>query len=234
MSIAAKPRLSEQEAKAIHLAKMGEVAKCIIDPVPSWLSEILSSWSFDVRSQDNIDQMWPTRKQMWDSLAGAGRLAIQLQGVLTDAATTEFLVANSKLGSQDYLQNLAFELSKFIAYAAEACRSPALVGKNGKVLAGASKPLLPDVMPAKYVCAAIIAEVISFFAERDNPRPSKRKAYAAAERLWMAWPVTEKGVSTDPTKGWARYFDAVNDPKLGTIRNDVRRDLCIRAKQSGI
>jgi hypothetical protein len=168
MSTAARRRMSEQEAKAAHLAKMEKVAKCIIDPAPSWLSKVLSNWSFDVRSQDSIDQMWPTRSQMWDSLARAAGLAIQLHDLLRNAAMAGFLVTNSKLESEEYLRNLGSELSKFAGFAAEACRSPLLIGKNGKVLGGAGKPLLPGGMPAKYVCAAIIAEVIAFFAERGN------------------------------------------------------------------
>jgi hypothetical protein len=222
--------MSEQEAKAAHLIKMNEVARCIVDPVPPWLPEVLSDWSFDVRSQDSIDQMWPTRKEMWDSLAGAGNLAIELQNSVRDSAMVGFLVTNSKLESEEYLKHLATELSKFASFTAEACRSPLLVGKDRKILGGAGKPLLPGVMPAKYVCAAIIAEVISFFTTRGNPPPSKRKSYAAAERLWTAWPVEKKGPRTDPTKSWGRYFDAANNPRLTTLRKEVQRDVIIRAR----
>jgi hypothetical protein len=230
MNTAPRRRMSEQEAKAAHLAKMNEVAKCIVDPVPSWLPEVLSDWSFDVRSQDSIDQMWPTRKEMWDSLAGAGNLAIELQNSFRDSAMVGFLMTNSKLESEEYLKHLASQLSKFATFTAEACRSPLLVGKDRKVLGGAGKPLLPGVMPAKYVCAAIISEVIFFFTERGKPPPSKRKSYAAAERLWTAWPLEKKGPRTDPTKGWSRYFAAANDPRLGALRNEVRRHLSIRAR----
>jgi hypothetical protein len=231
MNPTAHQRMSEQEARAAHLAKMDKVAKCIIDPVPSWLPKVLSNWSFDVRSQDSIDQMWPTRSQMRDSLAQAGDLAIQLHDLLGNGAMAGFLVTNSKLESEEYLRNLAAELSKFAGFTAEAYRSPQLVGKDGKVRGGAGKPLLPGIMPAKYVCAAIISEVIAFFDERGNPRPSKRKAYAAAEQLWTAWPVPETGARTDPTKSWTRYFDAANDPKLEKLRKEVRRHLSIEARR---
>jgi hypothetical protein len=107
MSTAARRRMSAHEAKVAHLAKIGEVAKCIVDPVPSWLSEVLSDWTFDVRSQDSIDQMWPTRSQMWNSLAQAGNLAIQLQDLLRNAAMAGFVVTNSKLESEDSLKHLA-------------------------------------------------------------------------------------------------------------------------------
>lgn len=229
MSATARRRMSEQEAKAAHLAKMGEVAKCIVDPVPSWLPELLSDWSFDVRSQDSIDQMWPTRKQMWESLARGGTLAIELQDILRNSAVTGFLVTNSKLESEEFLKSLATELSKLSGYAAEARKSPLLVGKNGKILAGASKPLLPGVMSAKYVCAAIVSEVISFFVERGLPQLSKRRAHAAAEKFWAAWPTKEKGARSDPTKGWTRYFKTADDARLKSLRDEVRLHLRIRA-----
>jgi hypothetical protein len=79
----ARQRMSEQEAKAAHLAKMNEVAHLIARPAPSWLPEVLSDFSFDVRSQHSIDEIWPTRKELWtlrldfwtleNSIAGRGR-----------------------------------------------------------------------------------------------------------------------------------------------------------------
>ena len=187
---------SEHEAKAAHLAKMRKVAGCIVDSVPSWLPEALSDWSFNVKSQDSIDRIWPTRKELWNSLAHGASSAIELQTVLTDIGLTEFLITNSDLESDEFLHGLASQLSKFTAYAAKACRSPLLVGKDGKLLPGASKPLLPGVMPARYVCAAIIAETISFLADRGKPVPSKRKAHNAAEEFWKAWPSKAKGERT--------------------------------------
>jgi hypothetical protein len=159
----ARQRVSEQEAKAAHLAKMSEVAHLIVRPVPFWLPEVLSEFSFDVRSQHSIDEIWPTRKELWSLLARGRNLAIELQNVLQHFAVSGFLVTNSKLESETSLQNLTSELSKFTACAAEASKSRLLVGKNGKPLAGGGIPHLPGVMPAKYICAAIISEVISFF-----------------------------------------------------------------------
>jgi hypothetical protein len=186
MKSAEQRKTSEQEARAAHLAKMGGVAKCIITPVPPWLPDVLSDWSFDVRSQDSIDGIWPTRKQMWNSLARGASLAVELRDLLKTAPIVGFLATSSKLESAEGLESLAIELSNFADYAAAACKSSLLIGKSGKVLAGAGKPLLPGVLPAKFVCAAIIAEVISFFTERGNSPVSKRKANSAAERYWTA------------------------------------------------
>jgi hypothetical protein len=44
MTIVKRPPMSEQEAKAAHLAKMDEVAKWIVDPAPPWLSQVLFDW----------------------------------------------------------------------------------------------------------------------------------------------------------------------------------------------
>lgn len=173
--------MSEREAKAAHLAKMNEVTHRIVSPVPPWLPDVLSDFSFDVRSQHSIDAIWPSRAMLWDLLVRGGSLAIELQEILKDGVVSGFLVTNSELKSEQDLQRLTDELFKLTAYAAQARKSPLLVGKNGKVRAGVGKPLLPGVMPTKYVCAAIISEVISFFVERGNPEPSKRRAYTAAD-----------------------------------------------------
>jgi hypothetical protein len=220
----------EEEAKAVHLVKMGEVANLIVSPVPPWLPDVLSHFSFDVRSQHSIDGIWPTRKDLWTLLVRGNALAIELQDILRHFAVAGFLVTNSKLDSERFLDDLAGQLVRFTALTAEAARSPLLVGKNGKPLAGPGKPLLPGVMPAKYVCAAIISEVISFFVEQSNPLPSKRKAYAAAEQFWKAWPTKEGGTTDDPTKAWARYFDAASSSELEALRKQVRLHLSVRAR----
>jgi hypothetical protein len=89
---------------------------------------------------------------------------------------------------------------------------------------------MPGVMPAKYICAAVIAEVISFFAARGCPSPSQQDARAAVDLYWKAWPQKSKGWGSDPRKGWERYFEAAGDPRLESIRREVRRHLSIGAR----
>lgn len=138
--------LSEADAKAAHLLKMSNVAKPIINPAPPWMLEVLSRFSFDVQRQFNIDKMWPTRKEMWDRLAHAGNLAFQLSDQLrNDFALRGFLSTTSAIDSDDSLESLSKALSDFGVRTANARRSAALVGKNGKPRSGASKALLPGV-----------------------------------------------------------------------------------------
>jgi hypothetical protein len=221
---------SEQEAKAAHFAKMRRVAECIVDPVPSWLIEVLSDFSFNVWSQDSIDKMWPTRKEMWDSLATIGSLAIALGDALNKPGVAGFLVTNSEIASEDALHDLSGDLSILAGRAAKARKSPLLVGTDGEILPGAGRPLLPGTMPAKYVCAAVIAEVMSFLAARGCASPPQQDARNAADLYWKAWPQKSKGWGSDPRKGWERYFDAADDARLEPIRNEVRRHLSIRAR----
>jgi hypothetical protein len=222
---------SEQKAKAAHLKKMSEVAKCIVDPTPGWLPEVLSDWSFEVKSQHSIEALWPTRREMWDILHRSEFIARELSDALLKAPLAGFIVTSSDLKSEDYLKELAGELAKFAAYAGTASKSRQLVGKNGKVSAGATKLLLPNVMSAKYLCAAIIAEVASFFAGYRNSELSKRQTYLAIERFWMAWPLEKRRLGTDPTKSWARYLTAADDPRLKAVRAEVRRHLAIHANR---
>jgi hypothetical protein len=108
--------MSELGAKAAHFAKMEKVAECIIRPVPQWLPKVLSKWSFDVRSQHSIDHVWPTRKQMSDSLIRGRLLAIELQDVLRSSGVAGFLATNSKLESEEQLLNVITGHIKWSGY----------------------------------------------------------------------------------------------------------------------
>jgi len=224
-------RITALKKKKAHYAKMSAVAKLIVDSPEKWLLDVLSDFSFDVRSNDSIHAMWPTRKEMHDGLGEAWNLAFKLRNVLQNGAMTGFLATNSELVSEERIEALANELFEFSKYAAQARKSPTLVGEDGQLLSGPAKPLLPGEMPAKYVCAAIIAEVISFFVERGSPPPSQQNARKAADLYWTAWPQENKRKSWgDPQKGWGRYFDAADDERLFPLRQQVRLHLSIRSR----
>ena len=80
-------------------------------------------------------------------------------------------------------------------------------------------------MPAKYVCAAIIAEVWALFEGKD-PAPTNRRAWQAANKFWQSW-VASESWGNDPRTGWKRYFENVRDPKLKPLRSEVQRYLKI-------
>jgi hypothetical protein len=59
--------ISEGEEQEIeHKAKMQEVAKIIIgdNAVPAWLCDLLSDWSFEVKSSHSIEALLPTKKEL--------------------------------------------------------------------------------------------------------------------------------------------------------------------------
>jgi hypothetical protein len=227
-------RLTAQQAKHAHYEKMSAVAELLVDSIPNGMLDVLSDFSFDVRSNDSIYEMWPTRIEMHEDLCEAWDLAFRLRNVLKKAPLAGFLATNSKYGTEERVTALCEDLFEFSLNAAEARRSPALVGEDGQLLSGAGKPLLPGDMPPKYVCAAIIAEVISFLVERGVPTPSQTNAQMAAHLYWTAWPrgpKKRKGWGSHPQKGWGRYFDAADDERLSPLRQEVRRHLSIRLRE---
>jgi hypothetical protein len=217
-------RQSGKEKEEAHKAKMQAVGEIIIRDPPSWLRDVLCHFSFDFYSAHNTEAMWPTRSRLWDSLAGLGKLSIALSNALDDWAMVAFLTSNSPIDLEAVSQ-LKASVSKLAASAHQARNVPELVGRDGNVLPGRGKTLLPGEMPAKFVCAAIIAEVWAFFKEKD-PAPTNRSAWKAADKFWQSW-VASESWGDDPLTAWKRYFENFRDPKLQPLRSEVRRYLKI-------
>jgi hypothetical protein len=223
-------RRSGEEKKAAHMAKMQEVGEIICNQ-PSWLPEVLLHFSFDFYSAHNTEAMWPTRSQLWDSLVGVGGAAVALSNALDDWAMVAFLTSNSST-DREAIGKLKGLLSTLAASAHQARKTPQLVGSDGNVLPGRGKTLLPGEMPAKYRCAAIIAEVWAFFNEKD-PAPTNRSAWKAADKFWRSW-VSSESWGNDPLTGWKRYFENVREPKLEPLRNEVRRYLKVHTHLAAV
>jgi hypothetical protein len=217
---------SGKEKEAAHKAKMQEVGQHIVRDPPSWLRDLLSDFSFDVYSANSIETMWPTRSQMCNQLVDGGSLAVKLSEVLK-SPMVGFLNSNSDFDFEA-VSELKNSLSKFAASARQARDASQLVGSNGKLLPGRGKPLLPTDMPAKYQCAAVIAEVWAFFNQDKEPVSSNRRAWTAADKFWRSW-TPPKSWGKDPLTGWKRYFESVRDPRLKSLRNEVRRHLINRS-----
>jgi hypothetical protein len=77
VTVAARIR-RDAEREATHKAKMQKVAEEIINPAPPWLSEFLFDWSFELRSARSVEEIWPTRQELWDELVEIYRLADRL------------------------------------------------------------------------------------------------------------------------------------------------------------
>ena len=156
-SSARTPALTERQAKEAHYEKMAAVAKLLVGSTPKGLLDVLSDFSFDVRSNDSIYEIWPTRVEMHDLLSQAGDLAYELRNVLQNGPMAGFLVQNSGLGSEDRIRDLSNELFELLRHAARAKSSRLLVGEDGQLLPGAGKPqLLGDSRWA--LCHAAAAE----------------------------------------------------------------------------
>jgi hypothetical protein len=214
-----------KNTKELHMAKMREVAAYIVSNPPSWLTEVLSDFSFDVASANSIDTIWPTRKELMDSLSAVGSQALQLSEVLKEAPMVGFLISNSEMKSEDFVPDLIFALSKLATYARQARGSRELVGADGNILPGRGKARLPGETPPKYVCAAIVDEVWAFFHDDKNPARSNKRAWGAADHLWKSWVRKTDSWGNDPLKGWKRYFDGISAQDLQPLRNEVRRHL---------
>jgi len=220
--------------KIEHMARTLEVAKLVVPGgnSPSWLSELLSDWSFKVFSAHSIDKIKPTRKELWDSLCCAQDLAIRLSQILQSSTTAGFLPSyDSGRDLEAFFENGLNFLSGLAVYAQQARNSPQLVQPNGRLRPGAAKPHLPGQLPAKYICAAIIAEVWAFFHDGKDPTASNSNAQAAAAALWGVW-LPARGWGTDYRKGWKHYFEAARHPELPPLRKEVRRHLNIRANHA--
>jgi hypothetical protein len=220
--------------KELHKARMREVAETITTDPPSWLFELLSDFSLDVASAHAIDTIWPTRDDIWGSLAKTGTRAIELSDVLRDSLMVGFLLRNSEMESEAFVSDLISLLSKLATYARQARNSRQLVGPNGQILPGRGKARLPGNMPPKYVCAAIIGEVWAFFHCDTAPEPSNRNARTAANLFYNSWIQPTKGWGNNTLNGWGRYFKAISDPELELLRKEVRRHLNIRSNWAAL
>ena len=227
VSISAKISRDEERTTA-HDKIMKEIAAEIVSPAPRWLVEVLSNCSFDIRSARSIEEMWPKRQKMRDELQEIRGLADLLDVRLQNLATTRFITAHSDSGSLDVISDLGRDIRELRSQLGWALNSPILVDGNGKVRRGRGKPLLPDLVSPKGLCAALVAEIFDFFNADEASKPPQRKVLSAANKLWRAW-VAPKGWGADPLNGWKDHFEEIDDPILKPFRAEVRRVLSILA-----
>ena len=217
-----------EDRKAAHYKIMKEIAAEIISPTPHWLAEVLSNCSFDIRSARSIEEMWPERQKMRDELQELWGLTDFLDKRLQNPATIKFITAHSDAGSPDVISDFTRDIRELDSQLRRALNSPILVDENGKVRRGRGKPLLPDSVSPKGLCAALVAEVFDFFYADEASKPPRRKVLSAANKLWRAW-VAPKGWGADPLNGWKDYFNEIDDPNLKPFRAEMRRVLSILA-----
>src|SRR5258705_5964862 len=59
-----------------HRAKVRYAAECLISPTPAWLTKVLSDFAFEISTQHNIEHMSLTRKDLFEAVSSAQRMAI--------------------------------------------------------------------------------------------------------------------------------------------------------------
>jgi hypothetical protein len=214
--------ISKFDLETAHRAKMQIAAEYCAPSPPSFIADVLSQFSFDVYSQDSIDKISLTRKEASLLIAERGTTAVNFVDALRNPSFRDLLATNSDMGSEVFLDDFAGALSKYAAFSRQALNSPQLVGANGTIRAGRGRALLPGMMPAKYVCAAVIAEVIAVLGKLGRLAPSKRDMWASANELWTSW-IPSKSWGDDPLTAWKRYFETAGDARLQPIRKEVRR-----------
>ena len=221
----------EKQKEIEHKAKMHEVAKLIAgdNAASYWLRDFLSDWSFEVKSSHSIETLLPTKRELSKRLLSIEKLAMELSGLLQSPMTSGFVATGAGRESESYIHDEVLPILSMLTVDARKARSsPRLVTPEGNVQPGRGRAHLPGSMPPKYVCAAIIAEVWSFFHQDEDPKPIDGRALAAAARFFDAW-VEPGGWGTDKLKGWKTYLKSVRDPDLQAIRKEVRRHLANQA-----
>ena len=227
VTLSARLRENGEQREAAHKAKMQEIAKLVVGThlPPDWVRELLSDWSFEVKWSDTMEGMLPTREELSVDLDSAEKLAGELSKLLASPMLTAFLVTGAGKSDQNYINEGRNFLSMLAGDIQKAKKSPRLVGADGELLSGAGRPHLPGNKPPKYVCAAIIAEVWSFFHPDQKATAYKRAIQVAAAQYYEAWFPSEKGWGNSPLKGWEYYLKSIGHDDLQGLRKEVRRIL---------
>jgi hypothetical protein len=215
-----------------HKIKMDAVAELIVPAgPPPWLRDVLSDLSFKVWSDQSIETIQPTRGALYKQLLIVNQSSYQLMDALQSPFITAFLEQNSDIPYESRQSEIVAILSGLLAASKRTIDAlQLLTADRKKVRPGAGRPRLANVLQPKYACAAMIAELIQFF-EGEDPAPSNKRAWNAADRLWHSWKLPPKTLVENPLAKWERYFEGARTPNLELTRKEVRRLLQIYSSQ---
>lgn len=221
-------RAFDNDIEAKHRKQMRKLAGYIVPVPPNWLPELLSDWSFEIGSRKSIEDIQPTRADLWESIARVEVLAIDLCDALGVPFVEGFISEGSAPEFEGSLADGISLLRQLAAAASTARNSPELAKVNGKHRPGRNRPRLLNIMAPRFACAAIVTEILAhFYGDQTSPL-ADQFCWTVADQLWRTW-FDDKGWGTDPTKGWRRYFQSVDDPRLQCLRDEVRRHIAIHS-----
>jgi hypothetical protein len=213
-----------------HRAKVRYAAECLISPTPAWLTKVLSDFAFEISTQHNIEHMSLTRKDLFEAVSSAQRMAIGFIEFLQTPHGPGFVAAHAPEIDEDFRLHLIEPLQK-IARSMNSVPA-SMLDARGKIRSGRGKALLPGSMPARYICAAIISEAVRFLEQKGLSAPTKAKLNQSATHLWTSLLPPLKGWGESRSPSWTRYFKAAEDPRLATLRQEVFRHLSIEMDQA--
>ena len=186
--------------------KLRPVAELITSNPPFWLSEHLSEWVGRTYAYRADEEGWPTRGEMKKLLVNSYTWASSLRQALDNPLVCGFLSAGGN-GAMDDPRLFQKMLDDLRWRAAGAVKSPALVGKNGKLKPGRSRVRNDGAMSGRTYCALLVAEAWKWFHKR-YPSPRNMKAAEAAELCWRLTGGEEsKGWGSNRRTLWRHYFE---------------------------
>jgi hypothetical protein len=202
------------------------------DP-PLWLVEIFAHWAPSVALDRHVFDKQPAKRAMRKRLSDVGKAAAFLFDVLRDTPTLEFLQTDGTRIEGKFVNNLQ-DLTRRADHA-----MASLSTTEGKTKAGRGPALVPNALQPRAFCAAIVAEVWSYFRSTEVA-PKNREVAEAADIYWRICfsmltgeGTNSKGWGNDPLNGWPPYFRQARTPTAVALRQELRRHLDIARVRAG-
>jgi hypothetical protein len=188
---------------------------------PEWLVHHLCNWAATITLGVAVEEIQPGTTAMRAKLKAVEGAALITLSAVADPVVLEFLGLPSlaRVAERAKVERI---LSNIARRASEAHDSPQLAGSNG-AKAGRRKALPREAVPARMLCAVVIAEVWAHL--RGASRFRAKDLYAAADAYWRACRGDYEGWGDSRLSGWRPYFEDMHSPKIASLREECRRHL---------
>ncbi|MCK1303788.1 hypothetical protein IVB33_17180 [Bradyrhizobium sp. 24] len=207
-----------------HGLAIRRAAEALLKPSPDWLVDVLSDFSWEVGSQHSIDEMSLSKEELSSLVSSAQSQTLALHDAMRGPLAGHVALQTPSM-TEEFQEQLALDLQRY--YNALGTTKKTMTDEKGHLKSGRGKTHLLNTKPARYVCAAIIAEAGAFLTTNRFSAPKKTAMYDSATYLWTSLlPIGGWGSSRQPS--WRHYFEAAADPSLDSLRREVHRQLAIR------